>query len=182
MSGGRQLGNWSFFRSARRIGGASTDALGGNASSSRYSDSVGLALALICTSRHVSRRWPVRAFFVGRLFDGAVKKPFLVPAILLRLWCANLRRGGLRATAIAEALGIGRASVYRGWEWTKLRALTWLRSFLLFLRAGKCFTESINQQCSSHKLPSSRRLSLRLLQGKSDEIICCHMGRNAARR
>src|SRR5262249_60527881 len=99
MSGGRQLGNWSFFRSARRIGGASTDALGGNASSSRHSDCVGLALALICTSRHVSRRWPVRAFFVGRLFDSAVKKPFLVPAILLRLWLRELKAQGLGATA-----------------------------------------------------------------------------------
>jgi len=52
------------------------------------------------------------SIFVGWLFDSAVKKPFLVPAILLRLWC-GLEAQGLWATAIAEALGIGKASVYR---------------------------------------------------------------------
>jgi len=40
---------------------------------------------------------------VGRLLDSSTKKPRLVPAIRPNVW----------PTAIAKALGIGRASVYR---------------------------------------------------------------------
>ena len=56
------------------------------------------------------------------------------------------------------------------------------RSFSLLSRAGKRFAEYIYQQRGAQKLPSGWRLPLRVRQGECDQIVCCHMGRNAACR
>jgi hypothetical protein len=56
------------------------------------------------------------------------------------------------------------------------------RSSPLLPRAGKRFAEYIYQQCGAQKLPSGRRLPLRVWQGQRYQIVCCHMGRNAACR
>jgi hypothetical protein len=92
LSEGRPLGNWSFFRSARRIAGASTDGLRGNESSSN-SDCVGLGLALVTKVPRAIKKISVR-YLEAAAVSWSVSPQAWHVAILCRVAGPRDRRRG----------------------------------------------------------------------------------------